>query len=143
MKDKKLILLIGLSVLAIFSVIYGIVMPSKARRGSASGPLPIEKGVATTSSKDIAPIERQAKKSQFGSWGRNPFVPEGTTMQAAARLFLNGIVWDEKSPQAIINDRIVRVGDSVGDRQVVAIGQTSVILKEGDQELELRLGQGK
>ena len=77
-------------------------------------------------------------------WGKNPFLPreaQGPTL--TKKLVLNGIAWDEKSPRAVINDRIVAIGDQVGGSTVVEILRDHVILNDGLIRFELRLGRRK
>ena len=57
------------------------------------------------------------------------------------RLVLDGIAWDRKSPRAVVNDRIVAVGDEVGGSTVVEIRKDRVILNNGAADFELRLGR--
>jgi hypothetical protein len=58
-------------------------------------------------------------------------------------LNLNGIAWDELSPRAVINNVIVGVGDKVGGYQVVQIEPNRVILNDGVNDFELRVGRKK
>ena len=81
---------------------------------------------------------KKRNDSEFKDWGRNPFVlAEGIT--AVTGLNLIGILWDADSPQAIINEEIVRVGDRVEGNEVVDILKDRVILHDGEKEFELRL----
>ncbi len=50
---------------------------------------------------------------------------------------LKGIVWDAQSPYAIVGSRIVRVGDFIGEKRVVKIDESSVILEEVTGEKEV------
>lgn len=54
-------------------------------------------------------------------------------------MLLSGILWDEKNPSAIINGRIVGIGDKVDGNTVVSIKQDSVILNDGISDFILRL----
>jgi len=65
-----------------------------------------------------------------------PILPEKAL---SSGIYLNGILWDETSPLAIINDEVVKIGDRVGEYAVVKIKKDSVILSNGSSELELRL----
>jgi hypothetical protein len=51
---------------------------------------------------------------------------------------LEGIVWDEENPMAMVNGQIVNVGDWVGDAEVTSIETSTVILQEGDRTVTLR-----
>ena len=131
--DKKLVLVVLLTLLAVSSLLYGILTPSKMRRGSSAPQTQNAPAVQPQ-----LPVERHAKKSSFIIWGRNPFSLKNTNVSTPV---LNGIAWDEKAPRAIINDQIVGVGDMIGKNKVVAIAPNSVKLNDGTQDFELRTGQ--
>lgn len=141
--QNKLVVLIVLSSLAFFSLIYGIVTPSKYRRGPVSTPAPGQQESGRPLMQDLILLERHAKRSHLLYGGRNPFLPEGTVTESFSSLALNGIAWDDENPRAAINDRIVGVGDEVDGRVVVDILQNKVILDEKGKRVELRLGQQK
>lgn len=82
---------------------------------------------------------------------RNPFIPlvtsDGrllkldTEEEHKSAVFLEGIIYDKRGlSYAIVNGVVVRIGDRVGDYQVLKIEERKVILiKEGQiQELELK-----
>jgi len=139
-RDKKLLLLIVLSIVAVISLVYGIVTPSKIRRnlkteaetGRAAGAGQIPEAGGTV---------RQLKRSNFALWGRNPFLSRETPAHAGTRLVLNGIAWDEKNPRAVINDRILSIGGEVAGNRVVKIEPHRVLLSDGVNDMELRLGK--
>ena len=54
-------------------------------------------------------------------------------------LALNGIMYLETGPRAIINNKIVQEGDMVGGATVVLINKNSAILKYNDVEITLSL----
>lgn len=70
----------------------------------------------------------------------------GTTVQGPSRpelsLRLRGTIVGGKSPIAIINDRFVRAGDSIGEYTVVRIGKKEVLLDAGNREMALEMGKG-
>lgn len=74
---------------------------------------------------------------------RNPFIPlvtsDGRILKLdsdenAKNLIINGIIFDKTSlSYAIVNDQIVRVGDIIGEYQVLKIEENKVIfIKEGE-----------
>ena len=141
MRNSKVVLLIGLSVLAVLSLLYGILAPSPSRRGASSAPSASEP--LPPSSEDFMFLERSARRSTMVGSSRNPFLAERVAIEKAGGLTLRGIVWDEQNPKAVINDRIVGSGETVAGRKVVKIEQTRVILNDGTNEVELKLGQQK
>lgn len=142
MENKKLILLIGLGALAVLSLLYGILTPSKVKRELVSQPALSAKEAAKPLPL-MAPAKRLSGKSQYPSWGRNPFLPKEIQAPAVGKLILVGIAWDQTSPRAVINDRIVEEGDQLAGMRVVEIKKDRVILHDGVTPVELRLGRRK
>jgi Tfp pilus assembly protein PilP len=58
---------------------------------------------------------------------------------AKGGLSLIGILWNQESPQAVINDQSVKVGDQIGPNKVVAIMPDKVVLNDGTSDFELDL----
>lgn len=56
-------------------------------------------------------------------------------------LTLNGIVWDEKSPSALINSKVVGVGDEIDGHRVVEIEKEKVIVIKDNETYDLNLQQ--
>jgi hypothetical protein len=141
MKDKpniKLIILIILSILSVFSLIRGAVAPTKSKRrvSSESGPV-ASKGAVSLTEEGLS-LERNAKRSNYNSWSRNPFTI-GTSIKAGSEDTLEGIIWDEKLPLALINGKTVKIGDKVGLDRVTDIQKNKVILNDGTRDRELQL----
>ena len=139
MQNKKLIILIILSVTATLSLIYGIVTPSKTRHKSLSKPACIEGKKKVAPAKRVLPSARGTQRTIYPSWGRSPFILP--PVEKPLELKLNGVVWDKESPRAIINNNIVGIGDKVGTNTVIDIKQDRVILNNGTSDFELRLGE--
>lgn len=86
-----------------------------------------------------AEAERVAKGA---AWGRDPFAAETSLREAEwtiSDLSLEGIMWDEKEPYAIINGEVVKKGDKIGKTTVVQIQKDSVIVSDGTEKSILRL----
>jgi hypothetical protein len=126
MQNKKPIILIILGVTAFF-ILWRVIF---------SGKPPIRRNEITEAARMVNPTQRHAKKTNFTEWGRDPFLPKGAAPSASG---LTGIIWDEKSPKALINDAIVGVGDKVGNNTVVKIEKDRVILNDGNKDFELKL----
>ncbi len=139
MKNKKLLLLIGAGVLAVASLVYGIATSSKKARQPSSAGSPSSETAAPV--KDLLLAERTAKRSGFATWGRNPFVLTETSASRSSGMVLNGIAWDAQNPSAVINDQIVEVGSKINGSKVVKIEPNRVILNDGENDFELRLGR--
>ncbi len=48
---------------------------------------------------------------------------------------VTGIAWDRDQPMAVVNSRVVRAGDMVGDAKVVRIAPGHIVVRVGEQEL--------
>jgi len=53
-------------------------------------------------------------------------------------LNISGVVWNTDRPQAIINDKVIGVGDTISDSVVKDITKTSVIILYGDKEFTIK-----
>jgi len=114
--------------------------PSKAGRNIILKPstslegLRIERGTAY--------LTRNAKKTAYSSWFRDPFSASSAPIEDYTGLTLSGIMWwDKDNPKAIINNNIVSIGDKVGEATVIDIKQDRVIFNDGSKIFELRLNE--
>ena len=141
MKEKKIVILGVLAVVAVFSLIYGIVTPPASRRARSSpdGRITSER-TAPESDAALIPTKRRAARSKYDSWRRSPFVlsGDGTGYSGMA---LRGIMWNKRNPKAMIGGEIVGRGDKVGSNKVVEIKEDRVILSDGIKDFELKLSQ--
>ncbi len=87
-----------------------------------------------------SPASVRQKKSSYEDWGRNPFMSSLAVSQGPT---LDGILWDANKPVAIINGEIAGKGDSVGPYVVVEVRPESVLLNDGEKDVELYLGAGQ
>ena len=79
-------------------------------------------------------------------WKGSPFLAErgvrkptetGETASGQESFVLKGILWDPKSPSAIVNDRVVSPGERLGRWHVVEIQKDKVILSDGSSTREI------
>jgi len=80
---------------------------------------------------------QKKSRSTYTEWGQNPFMLK----RSAKALYIEGIMWDDQNPSAIINGNIVGVGDTVESKTIVDIRPNSVIISGDDGEIELRLNE--
>lgn len=66
-----------------------------------------------------------------------PAAPVGPPLELSS-LELQGIFWGTGTPQAIINRKILSVGDTIEEAEVTAINEEGVTLSYGGQEVELK-----
>lgn len=87
-----------------------------------------------------------AQEFIYDSHGKkDPFSPPvikavekaGTEVLTGVRL--EGIIWDEKNPIAIINDKVVRIGDEVSGAKITEIRQNEVIFDINGQMISVKL----
>ncbi|UCD54789.1 MAG: hypothetical protein JSV93_04510 [Candidatus Omnitrophota bacterium] len=148
MQNKKLIVLIVLVIGALFSLIYG---SSKGKRKTPSGQAAIQHGERARPTKKGVPALRHAIKTDFVTWARNPFVlktipvvapapvAQPAPLPSSAKLALDGIMWDEKNPKAMVNGRLMGIGDKIGEYEVIDIKKNKVTLNNGVEDIVLRL----
>jgi len=89
----------------------------------------------------------EAKPAETKNWGESPFLAErggpkptvtgGTTSSGEESLVLKGILWDLKSPSAIVNGHVVSAGERLGRWHVVEIRKDRVILSDGSSTREI------
>lgn len=70
----------------------------------------------------------------FGSLASNQ-------VNAASELFLKGIVWNKDNPSAVINERVLSVGEVISGYRVTQILEDSVVLENENSKLNLKLNQ--
>ena len=139
MKNKKLIALIILSILAVLSLVYGTTAPTKVERmvKLAEKMIQIKK---VEGPGDKIPPTRAAKRTGHSQWRRSPFISPGDDVKGKGPLVrLNGIFWDSVSPSAIINNEIVFIGSSIMGIEVVDIDEKGVTLNDGTKEFRLNV----
>lgn len=68
----------------------------------------------------------------------DPFVPPQkgyrTSLPVTEKSQLEGIIWSEDKPMAIINGEIVGEGQIIGDKKIIKIEKDSVIVESQDGE---------
>jgi len=74
-------------------------------------------------------------------WGRDPFIPVTGVKEGIKRrdLRLSAIIYSEKRPSAIIDNKIVYIGDIIDGQKIVDIKQEYVILQTGNRPYRLEL----
>jgi len=73
----------------------------------------------------------------------DPFT--GTTIaimkKVSSGIALSGVLWNKSNPLALIDGKVMKKGDRVGDWVIVAINENSVILNDGYNDFILKVGQ--
>jgi hypothetical protein len=87
--------------------------------------------------RDLHPLPKPRSR-----WGRDPFLlnrAEERKPENTGNLALSAIIFREGGGAAIINDQIVRLGDTIGEGVVTAILSDRVLVQERGRVLELRV----
>ena len=88
--------------------------------------------------------EEQAPEGK--PWGDSPFLAErggpktvvtGETGPGEELFVLQGILWDPKSPSAILNDHVVSAGEHLGRWQVLEVHKDRVVISDGSNTREI------
>ena len=100
--------------------------------------------VNTEATPAVVPSNRTPSEiSRFSDWGGNPFEVERHPLRDTSsssnptRFLVSGILWDPKTPSAIINNQVVNVGDWLGQWRVLEIQKDKIILSDGRTEQAL------
>jgi hypothetical protein len=138
MENKKFLLLSGLGLALAASFAYGVFGPS-LKKTPAAAVQAAALGFPDTLDGLTVP-ERQASRTAYKTWGKNPMVArEAVSGPAVSGFALSGILWDKTKPTAIVNDEIVTRGSRLGDFVVVEIRKDRVVLDDGQNRVDLRL----
>lgn len=129
-------------------VIVLIVIMAKSFGGMKSGkahkkkaPAPTAKAAAVkAAARPRASYEKLAEETKRLEIKRDPFFRQvvGST-SAVEEPYLSGIVWDSAFPSAIINGKIVGVGEEIVGHIVTDIQRDRVILYNRETGVEVRL----
>ena len=154
MDKKKKQLIITCALLVVMVVMMARAFFPTAKRGAGKAPVSgaagggIDTTVMTTNMTFLAML-RQNEAARIlqetyweKPWGRDPFAlsrSKSVSDEITQNLILSGIVWDEKMPVAIINQKVMKTGDTVDDCSVKEIHRSSVTMVCGGKPLELHL----
>lgn len=74
---------------------------------------------------------------------RDPFTKQAVKVfeSSSERLALQGVIWNEVDPKAVINNKIVGVGDEISGHLVIEILANKVVLSDGLKSFELKLAR--
>lgn len=138
-KQKLQVTITAIGIVFLIFLIAGNVQKSYKKRAS------IIDANTELSSFLSAPISLERKNIEESlvkqDWGRDPFFPSASMISSSdlGGVVLNGIVWDKENPYAIINDDVVKVGDTIGDIGIVEINEKSVTVEQDGKKYTLEL----
>ena len=138
--NKKELIQLGLTgvliIIFLFFVIHAVTKKQVQQPGDKAKLAPAEI-ISPEKDKQKELFLKLAEEIKNVELKRDPFAP--VSKQASHELSLNGIVWDQENPLAIINDTIVKVGSAVDGNTIVDIQENSVTLTNGSRTLKLEL----
>ena len=87
------------------------------------------------------PMERQAGKSRFNAFERNPFTKAliAAIGTAESQVNLEGIIYDPAEPMILINGETKGIGDIVHHMKIIEIQPDSVLFEKGSEQVRMRL----
>lgn len=144
MQNKKMVVLIVLGLLAFVSLIYGVFSGSGHRTSTSfhNAVIDINTKDSSSLSENFSSVARRAKRTQYRSWKRSPFIPKGVPGAPHSKFALNGILASGKELKAMLGDAIVGKGDRVdATTTVVEVRKDRIILNDGTKDYELKLEQ--
>lgn len=147
--DRKKIELIATIVLAIVFLVFLISTLKKVSKKPKAVPV-VERKITLTKHQKLTtkgpPAKSRAERVEAEEeitslvWGRDPFVLlETGAMETGAPISLGGIIWDKRRPKAMINNEIYKVGDKIGNIEIVDIKRNSVLIKVDGKIREISL----
>jgi len=111
----------------------------QAPASAAAGVAPQLTAKPEEGSPDLAALrETQQREADRLKWNRDPFI-KAAAAGGISGLTLSGILWDTVEPIAIINGRMLRVGEELEGYRVVEITPDRVSLSDGDQQFRLAI----
>lgn len=150
MRKKELVELSVTGILVVI-MLFALGNAVKSRSGHARSVLPAAAGGPKAmptaqadqkiNSKDLYNLlEKHAQSIELK---RDPFTaaPIIIKKETQSGIELTGILWDKEKPLAVIDGKIVKEGQRVGDKTVMEIKQDRVILSDGEFFSEVRLKQ--
>ncbi|HNX81754.1 MAG TPA: hypothetical protein PKL77_06365 [Candidatus Omnitrophota bacterium] len=143
--DKKRLEIIGTLILVVILIAVWGNRVALLRNRFASGGHGVTAAAVAPVPVSAAPfvspsLDRQKNEKLQGPWVRDPFSGQSyTPNEGGVALELKGVIWDEKTPQALVNDSIVQIGDSIGPYKIVNITAQSIVIQDGLIQKEIKL----
>lgn len=144
MDKKRVEIIISGILILVFILVWSNTIKVIKKRVRQRVPLPSPVSVETIpkeEKKEIYTRERPKEdKVERLVWVRCPFSGKIYTSQEGLQdIELEGIIWDDKNPLAMINGRVIKIGDMVSGNRVVDIKKDRVILNDGTRNFEIQL----
>jgi hypothetical protein len=145
-KKRDLMIAVALVILFLFSFLKNVMKRGPVAHGGVSTVVeqPLADVQAALSSLELVRQNEKNLSAQEAfwekDWGRDPFFALGSEASLGSGLVLSGIVWDAKTPIAMINEKVLRVGDVIEGYRITAITSSSVVVvAPSGKESEVKL----
>ena len=133
-RNKKIVMLIVL--LAVVAFVW---TPKGNKPASASADTHDDLMPITTDNDTVV----RKMSIRFNEWGRDPFIrleeDEDEDTQDLSNLTVYSIIFIGEEPEAMIDDKIVHVGDKISGKTVKKIEKDKVILTDGKMDYVLKV----
>lgn len=149
--DKKRIELIATAIMVFILIIAWMNSMKAIRKRSSPAPVVAAAGSVTAEPKAQMPsgakpaVNKTEPQDEISQWGRDPFSGKiyvtASRAQGLGDLKVEGIIWDKNNPMAMVNGHVLKKGDNFKGNVVVDIKENSVILNDGNRDLELKIGK--
>ena len=123
-------------ILSILAAVSFLVWARSCNLASAKGK---KSPMANKASATQPDFEKAPIRSAYQSWLRDPFTADKRLDAQENTLQLKGIIFDPADCYALINDQLVHIGDTVEGYKVVSITKDTVMVNDGNKNLELKL----
>lgn len=151
-KKKKQLIITGVLLVIMVVMMAQALFPAKKGGTRQAKAAASAAGVSTetmTANMSFLAVVRQNESARLlqetqwdKPWGRDPFALSqltGGSAESVGNFVLSGIVWDERMPVAIINQKLTKSGDGIDGCRVVEIRRSSVTIVCDDKPFELQL----
>ena len=141
-KTRKTIVYMSL----VAAVLYAVVNMGDKFRSVATAPIEVS---PPQNRNVVKPAEAPIDIAKYSSlnWGRDPFRKEtsapATVETSGPKWMLNGILFDESDPGAIIDGKMVRIGSEIKGARVLRIERKKVTLEINGSQVYLTLAKEK
>jgi hypothetical protein len=133
-----------LSITAALAVVLLVFVGQNLKRGRPQKPteavakLFAEQFAGAAGGQGVSMYRQLAERAKDIKLVRDPFVePRIPFDPSSKQLVLSGILRDEQMSLAVINGRIVKVGDRLGENTVIHIDPSKVVVHDGVREVQL------
>lgn len=141
-KTRKTVIYLTLTAAMIYAAV-NITDKFRMESGASLEPPPPPQHPVARKAEMPIPIE----KYRVLEWGRDPFrknvSPAVTSESLTPGWILNGILYDETDPSAIIDGKLVKVGADINGARVINIQKKVVTLNINGSLVELTLSKDK